>query len=1515
MSDLDGGEIAVVGMAGRFPGAPDVASLWDLLAAGREGVRTVSREEALASGLPPAVVDAASFVPRAAVLANPDAFDAQFFRMTPRDAEATDPQQRVFLECAFEALEEAGAVDGGPSVGVFAGADANGYALELYSDPAIVAAAGSQQISLGTRADFLAPLVAYKLDLRGPSLTVLTACSTSLAAVHVACESLRRGECDVALAGGASIALPERLGYVFEEGGVLSPEGRCRTFDAAASGTVFGSGVGVVALKRLADAVACGDRIRAVIRGSALNNDGAARAGFAAPTVAGQTRVVSEALADGGVDAADVGYVETHGTGTPLGDPIEVAALLAAFGAGARRGECALGALKTNVGHLGSAAGIAGLIKTVLVLEHGEIPANLHFERLNPAIPLAGSPFVLPTERRPWPAPPGGRLAGVSSFGLGGTNVHVVLAEASARAPGGPARVTPILTLGAETASALERTRRDVADLVAASPAVDLHDLAYTLQTGRRAGAHRVALVAAARGEAIAALRSTAAAPVAAAGAPRIAFLFPGQGGLDVASARALRRSDEAFAADLDAAIAGLATRMRVPLGSIPESGRLRISDTRLAQPWLFALQYALVRFWARAGVRADVVLGHSAGELGAAYAAGVLDLESALDVVAHRAQLMGARPPGRMLAVLAAPEDVAKDLGDGSEIAAVNGAASCVVAGTAAAIATARGRLAERGLTCVDLEVSHAFHTEMMAPVQAPFRAAIAAVPLRRPRVAFLSTLDGGIGDPDRLASHDYWAQQVRRPVRFAEAVAAGADLLEGSVLLEIGAGTVAASLARAHPRLRRNVALPSLARAGADGDEGPEAALARLWSAGLDIDWRALHAGTRRLRVALPARVFERERFGTRYVRGERARVHGERPGSSDRRDEPRDARARFHVAGFARTLAPPELPSAAGAWLLFAESPLRERLAGAIRELGGRVLTVYRGPETPAAEAAGFALPTGSFAEYRDLVRLFAAEPGTLRILHAWSADAAPDAGDRLAAGYGSLSRLAAAWAHAAASRSCDVVTLGTGICAPELTDLVVPEAAAVIGPSKVWPQEMPGVRCRVVDVTRADADAPGEETARRIVAEFGFSEPAEAVVALRASGRFREDVLPLELPAQLGETRLRRNGTYVVLGGLGRFGSIVAQHLLAHYAARCVLVGRTAPDSDPVRARRLAELASLPGSVRFVRADVASAPDLEAALAEAERELGRVDGVIHASGTISRDGPRELADLDDAYSAAMLHAKLAGCRALSEVLERRSLDFCLLTSSLSPILGGLGFAAYAASNLALDAWALRRRGSGTPWISVNWEAWHDRELPPESATPGAARHATVMSDDDVRARFEELMRVRGEPRLVLAAPDMRSRMRAWLNPASSAAPVARRDASSEPRAAASAAPPRTPEEHAVVDAIEGTLGVRGVGLHDNLIALGGTSLSAVQIVNRLRETLGFRIPIRTLFTEPTVERMAAAIASHRDLEAAAPGAAEADPDDPEIAALLEELADLPEGEADVLLAATESGEAER
>ncbi|MET0649250.1 MAG: condensation domain-containing protein, partial [Pyrinomonadaceae bacterium] len=905
--------VAIIGMAVRLPGCRNVAEFWEKLKSGAELLSFFSDEELAAEGTSRELLNDPNYVRAAGFLADADHFDAPFFGIRPREAEAIDPQQRQFLECAWEALEDAcydpERYEG--RIGVYAGVGMSTYLNHVSSDPELMRALGGFQAVLSNDKDFLPLRVSYKLNLRGPSVSVQTSCSTSLVAVHMACRSLLAGECDIALGGGVRLSA-RKHGYLHQEGGITSPDGHCRAFDAAAAGTVPGSGVGIVVLKRLRDALADGDRVEAVILGSAINNDGSLKIGFTAPSIEGQAAVIAGAHAAAGVSPETITYVEAHGTGTALGDPIEVAALTQAFCSRTqKKAYCGLGSVKTNVGHLDAAAGVCGLVKTVLALKHRELPPSLHYREANPQIDFASTPFYVNNRLRPWETAGAPRRAGVSSFGIGGTNAHVVLEEAPPVPPDpSPADGPQLLIISAKTPTALDAATANLRAHLRGGGEFSLRDVAYSLQVGRAAFEHRRVVVARGRDEAAAALESLDPRSVSTAAEKLrdrpVAFIFPGQGAQHVGMGAGLYESYPVFREQVDGCCELLkrhtGTDLReiiYPRGGRGEEAARLLEQTANAQPALFVIEYAAARLWGELGVRPQAMLGHSVGEYVAACLAGVFSLEDALMLVARRGQLVQSLPAGRMLAVHLPERELESLLGGGLCVAAVNGPELCVVSGPAEAVEEFCQELERREVECHPLHTSHAFHSEMVEPIIAPFVQLVKQVELKPLRTPYVSNLTGTWVKPSQAMDPHYWGDHLRRVVRFSDGLQ---DLLADAraAVLEVGPGAGLGGLVKRHPARAEGQEVLASMRRPKDRQTDQEfllRTLGALWLRGVRVEWAGLYGGARPQRLRLPLYPFERRRY---WVAPPAPKAAESRPAEGARQngDTPARAEAPGHV-----------------------------------------------------------------------------------------------------------------------------------------------------------------------------------------------------------------------------------------------------------------------------------------------------------------------------------------------------------------------------------------------------------------------------------------------------------------------------------------------------------------------------------------------------------------------------------------------------------------------------------------
>jgi amino acid adenylation domain-containing protein/FkbM family methyltransferase len=1513
--EAKGAGVAIIGMAGRFPGARNLEEFWENLRDGVESIRHFTDDELKALGVDAALLDDPRYVKAAPALDGADLFDAQFFGINPREAEVMDPQQRLFLEAAWEALENAGydsaTYEG--LVGVYAGVGVNGYMLHnLYGNWDTLGAVGAYQAMIGNDKDHLPTRVSYKLNLNGPSVNVQTACSTSLVAVHLACRALLDGETDIALAGGVSVAVPRRMGYLYEEGGVTSPDGHCRAFDANARGTVGGDGLGIVVLKRLEDAVEDGDTIYAVIKGSAINNDGALKVGYTAPSVEGQRRVIEAALAAAGVSPETVGYVEAHGTGTALGDPIEIAALTQAFRDGTQQeGFCALGSVKTNIGHTDAAAGVAGLLKTALALRHKLIPPTLHYERPNPEIDFEHSPFRVNTLLSEWKAGAAPRRAGVSSFGMGGTNAHVVLEEAPPRPDSGEAKPYQLLVLSAKTDAALEAATANLAGYLKRNPGCNPADVAHTLQVGRRALSHRRVLICRGAEDGARALETADPQRVLTSFQESedrsVAFIFPGQGTQHVNMGLDLYRDEPVFRHWIDTCAELLQPRTGLDLRELLYPGEARAEEserllrqTAWTQPALFAVEYALARLWMEAGVRPAAMIGHSLGEYVAACLAGVFSLEDALALVAARGRLIQGMPGGSMLGVALDEGQLLRVMGESPSalcLAAVNAPAQCVVSGPDGDVDELQAKLTEAGVDCRRLAVSHALHSRMLDPVAGELREAVSRVELSPPSIPFISNLTGGWVTALEATDPAYWVRHMSETVRFSAGLA---ELLKGSddILLEVGPGRSLSTLVRQHQVIARERVVISSMRRPREGQSDLSVwlnAAGLLWLAGKRLDWSALYAGEQRARIPLPTYPFERRRYW----------VEPRTPAANEAR-KTREPKAEvadwFYLPSWKRSLLPPALEQEEGScWLLFArEDGLGPRLAERLRAEGHEVVCVTAGAQFGEAGELAYTIDPDRSTDYdRLLLEMSARELMPRVVVHLWAAAGgeadAPENGEeggQLGHGFYSLLYLTQALARQRFAHPVrlEVVTGGAQRVSGE--EATSPAQAATLGLVRVIPQEYPNLTCRNIDLVRPAPESPQEQRQIENLLRELSSGPDDSVVAYRGRDRWVQTYEAVRPTTGEGRPpRLREGGVYLIVGGLGKIGLLFAAYLARTVRAKLILTGRSAfpsreeragwvasqREDDPVssKIRKLAALEELGAEVLVYSADVANRQQMQQVLDEIDRHFGALHGVIHSAGVANADAFRLIQETDREVCEKILSPKVEGVLTLESVLAGRELDFCILQSSLASVLGGLGFAAYSAANLFMDAVADRQhQGGGPHWMSVNWDAWEFNEENLPATGAAAPPPAPAITPKEAVETIRRIFSFGDTSRLVVSTFDLQARIRQWIKFEQAGGAEGEGDGAaslhSRPQLRNAYVEPRDEVEASVAAIWQELLGIERVGVYDDYFELGGHSLLATQIVTRVRAAFNVDLPLRTLFEEPTVASMAHAIAGSRAAE---------------------------------------------
>lgn len=1520
LSENTGIEIAIIGMAGRFPGADDVNAFWRNLRDGVESIVPLSDNDLLARGVSAKQLDDPLYVKAGARLDGVDLFDASFFGYTPREAAEMDPQHRLFLETAWQALEDAGydaSVCRDP-IGVYAGCGVNTYLLlnllssGHFSDMQDISSL--QGLMNGNNKDSMTTTVSYKLDLRGPGITVQTACSTSLAAIHVACRGLLNHEADMAMAGGVWVNLLHEGGYQYQPGAILSPDGHCRAFDAQAAGTVIGSGVGVVVLKRLADALADGDTIHAVVKGSAINNDGSAKVGYTAPSVEGQAEVILAAQAIAGVSADTITYVEAHGTGTTMGDPIEIAALTQAFRESTeRRGFCGIGSVKTNVGHLDAAAGVAGLIKTVLALEHRTLPPSLNFERPNPQIDFSTSPFYVNAVNKTWPNGSTPRRAGVSSFGIGGTNVHVVLEEAPPARPSGASRDWQILTLSARSGNAVEAMTVRLRDQLELHPEVPLADVAYTLHIGRKCFSQRAVALCCDNADAINLLegRDTERFLVRQATFenPPVAFLFPGQGAQHIDMACDLYENEPVFREEFDRCLDLLKPHLDFDLPSLlfpgaDEADRIassaRLAQTEVTQPALFIVEYALARLWMSWGIAPMAMIGHSVGEYVAACLADVFSLEDALRLVSMRGRLLQQMEPGAMLAVVLPEAEITPYLNANCDLAAVNGPELCVLSGSLTAIEAVERNLEDKDIASRRLHVSHAFHSAMVEPMLAPFVDMVEKIGPRPPKISFLSNLSGDWITPQEATDPNYWGKHLRGTVRFGDGLR---ELLSNPalILLEVGPGETLTTLAQRHPDANpERVILSSLPHPAKIhlAQRHLYLGLGKLWLSGAAINWDNFHAGERRHRVPLPTYPFERQSYWVKpgaasdNVRHAIAGKAGAQPGGGSGSGA-RSLDDWFYAPSWRRAdnLAPaPEsfLLDSAGCILFKDEHHLGTTLITHLLNREIEPVVVSAGSAFRRQDKNHYTMRPGERHDYDLLLRAIRDDGKVIgHIFHFWSVTAnseGPSPGEGRVRNFFSLFHLAQALegvrAIVPAGKKMEITVVTDQLEDVTGNESLRPEKAMLLGPCKVIPQEYSYLACRLVDVelpSSADKTAQAR-LVKQILAE-SQTDSVSSVIAYRGPHRWIQCFDPICNPAPT-RSCFKQDGVYFITGGLGGVGLTLAAHLAQTCKAKLVLLGRSripsrehwpkllsatdGADSTRRKIERIMHFEALGAEVLLVQADVSIQAELKAAVAQAHQRFGAIHGVIHAAGEV---GSGLISAKTEAIVAQIFAPKVQGMRALQAAFKDEALDFMLLCSSLAAIAGGLNKVDYCAANAYLDAVARAAyRESPFPVISVNWDSWREVGMAASMAMPdgvGIAPHEGAEAFERVVHGMSGVMR----PQVIVSTLDLNARLNQTQDDlvAQPLAFVAATTQERYPRPALQTILklPDSELEKGIAEIWQSLLGMDAIGINDNLFELGGDSLLGIQLLSRVRAGFAVDLHPADFFRSPTIAGLAALV----------------------------------------------------
>ena len=1477
MNTYTGLEVAVIGVSGRFPEADNVQQFWNNLVDGRNSIVAFSDEELREAGESETAIRDPRYVKFGSYLRNKKRFDSSFFDYRPAEAALMDPQIRMFHECCWEALEDSGysASVADQKIGLFASGSPRLpwklYALLKRAQDEAVDDLSTQQLSGVT---FLSSLISYKLNLGGPVMFLQSACSSSLAAIHQACNSILLGECKVALAGGVTVNNFSKKGYLYQEGSIQSADGKCRPFDHKASGTIFGEGAGVVVLKRLKDAIKDQDNVYAIVKGSAINNDGNQKIGYTAPSVSGQVEVLSQAIRNAKIDPESISYVEAHGTGTELGDPIEVEALCQAFRlSGSQNNQyCALGSVKSNIGHLDAASGVVGFIKVAMALKNRQLPATLHYEKPNPDINFENSPFFVNDQLKPWRSSSYPLRAGVSSLGIGGTNVHIILEEAPTREASSDSRPYQLLTLSAKTATSLQGNAERLKAHLENHPEINLADVAYTLNACRPAFDQRATLVCKNREEAVELLTSfdqKNGLKAGTRGPSTVAFMFPGQGAQRHRMYAELYASEPVFKKEVDQGFLIAQTRFGKDLRSVLFSGTEdQIHRTEYTQPLLFIVEYALARLLMHWGIRPEVIIGHSIGEYVAACLSGVFSLKDALSLVIKRGELMEQMPGGTMVSVSIAEAELLPYLKNHPQVAlaAVNSPSSCVVSGPETAIQEFKAAMDATGLTSKELHTSHAFHSSMMDEMLRDFEQVVKQVSIHSPQIPLVSNLTGQMASEEDIITPTYWVNHLRHTVRFSEGVRT--IMAQPNVLfVEVGPGRALGSFVGASDLRQEGHVVVNLNDPSKDSHSvaGVLVGVGKLWQHGAGPDWERFYRHENRHVQSLPTYAFDPSTY---EVDVDPERMIEEM--ITDKSLLRNEINKWFYRPTWKLSTIALEKNTDTGLCTLVFEDQggAGSSIVEQYQERGETVIRVSAGDKYLRMADDAYEVPPGDRNSYFQLFdQLATTDRLPQRIVHSWGATPEAEPGietekDRERYFFSLLHAFQAARTYKCGLKEITVLTSGLHhVMSPGEISSVA--KSMTIGLLNVIGQEYPTITTGHIDISCADLT---EESYREKLFNEVSSPVPGKIVSYRSGCRWTQMYDPVPVGHQGATPAFRKHGVYLITGGLGGFGYCMSKHLAYHHQARLVLLGREplpprtdwpnlledAATSERIKEkiRKINVIENEGGSVLYVADNLSCTRRFSEVVACAEEHFGGLHGVFHAAGITEGRSVNSLDQLEKADFEAQFLPKVDGLLTLHEVLKDRALDFCLLTSSLATILGGLGFGAYAPASIFMDYFVSTLTGHGRlkDWVSVNFDGINFDE-----------EWSDIINEQELPAVVDHLLSLRGTPQVAVSTKDLQTRLNHWVSKATT---QESEEESSLAEVLADELEDQDPsnEERTLWQAWRNFFGRSDFGLDDNFFEIGGDSLKALTLNARISKEMSVDLSLSDFFAHPTIRGLA-------------------------------------------------------
>ncbi|WP_420574974.1 amino acid adenylation domain-containing protein [Kordia sp.] len=1462
-------DIAVIGMAIKTPGANNVKEFWNNLKGGVESLKYFTDEELEKAGVSKNVLEDENYVKAGFFMDGKENFDSSFFGYLPDEAKVMDPQTRIFHEIVWEALEDAGYdphVYKG-SIGLFAGSRAN-LNWEIYSmltnDPQKVNAFTAAQLQ---NKDFANSLIAYKLNFKGGVYTLNTACSTSLVAIHRAVDSLLSGENNIALAGGISLKKNFDRGYYYQEGMINSKDAHNKAFDNNSNGTVESEGAGIVVLKKLEDAKRDGDNIVAVIKGSAINNDGNRKVGYTAPSLDGQIEVIKKAQQLAGVHPKSISYIEAHGTATRLGDTIEFEALTKVFDQAATK-YCALGTVKSNLGHMDTAAGVGGFIKTILCLQHKKLVPSLHFSKPNTNLDYETSPFYVNTEYKDWEKEEDTVLrAGISSFGIGGTNAHIVVEEFVTEESEIQTDTNQVFVISAKTQEALKLQKENLLQFVEENEEMSVANIAFTLQTGRKSFSQRASFVVNSINDLKEKLQNAQQVTYGAVkeGKKKVIFMFPGQGTQYLNMGRDLYKAGGIFAEVMDMCFEIVQKQHHKNLKELvftKSKDASVINQTKNTQPLLFIIEYALAKQLQHFGIQPDAMIGHSIGEYVAACISGVLSLEDALKLVVLRGEMIQNLPKGTMISINLSAEEVEPFLNTAIDIAAINTQDGCVLSGDFEDIEQFKTQLDDFEVNYKDLHTSHAFHSQMMLPIAEEFTKVVKDIQRNAPQIPYISNVTGKEITAEMVQDDNYWFNHIRKTVRYADGLKTIFKIDNDLVCVEVGPSKTLSNFVRQNqPEKRTGIHVVNLMRHPKEVKDDAVfflSGIGKMWTKGVEINWKQVHGEQQPKKISLPTYPFAK----IKYPIGESLeQMIAERMTVSNTGKQIDTSKWFYQPTWQSENVVFTETNTTSELKLVFMDTyGYGDCMMRAFAE-NENVIQVIKGTEFKQLNDKQFTINPNKEEEYKLLFETLETQqktPSTIVSLWQINKDdhTTSESGDHTDF-YNTLYLVKAIARNVASQVRLTIITNNT--CQIIGHETVEAEKAILKKIVLITPQENTNITTQCIDIVLSEAK---EEVSQAIINELKIL-PEEMFIGYRFNKRWIQKYTPITLEKPTKEQiNIQSEGVYLITGGLGALGIIYAEYLLKNYNASLLLVGRSILSENQAKQEKLEQLQAL-GTVKYIQVDISDEAQLSAVIKEAEATLGTINGIIHAAGLIERDAMKAVNFTTKTLSEKHFASKIKGTNALVNIFKTYELDFCVFTSSLAAIVGGKETMAYAAANAYMDEISNAKLLKNS--VTINYDGLnfnnetYEYGLNQEEAVEvleyvlgQKILTQVIVSTGDLTYRLDQSLENNFEEKTVGVDETIQE------------LEINRTNLSTVFEEA------KTNIEKELTRLFVDFFGMKGIGIYDDFFELGGDSLKAMSLSNSIHKNYNIELGLKDFFENPNIQALAKEIESLQEAQ---------------------------------------------